>query len=119
MDFDSSRPIYVQLLEDFKIKISTGFWKPGEKIPAVRNLAVEYEVNPNTVQRALAELEREGLCESKRTAGRFVTEDIPKIHTLSKGAFSNFADDFIHGMISLEIKKEDAILKLTKYWKEE
>ena len=88
MDFDNNRPIYIQLLEDFKIKISTGEWEAGDKIDSVRNLATDYKVNPNTIQRALAELEREGLCESQRTIGRFVTEDEKKIKSLSNRAFT-------------------------------
>lgn len=118
MDFDSSRPIYLQLLEDFKIKISTGAWPPGSKIDSVRSLAASYQVNPNTVQRALADLEREGLCESKRTAGRFVTEEVNKIDHLSDKAFYKFADDFIVGMNDLDIKKSAAIHRLESYWEE-
>ena len=118
MDFDNNRPIYIQLVEDFKIKISTGEWKAGEKIDSVRNLATSYKVNPNTIQRALTELEREGLCESQRTIGRFVTEDIKKIKSLSNRAFESFADDFITGMESLNIKKDDALNELKDYWEE-
>ncbi len=118
MDFDNNRPIYIQLVEDFKIKISTGKWKAGDKIDSVRNLATTYKVNPNTIQRALTELEREGLCESRRTIGRFVTEDKEKIKSLSNRAFESFADDFISGMESLKIKKEDALEELTNYWEE-
>ena len=118
MDFDNNRPIYIQLVEDFKIKISTGEWQAGDKIDSVRNLATTYKVNPNTIQRALAELEREGLCESQRTIGRFVTEDKGKIKSLSNSAFESFADDFINGMESLNIKKGDAIEELTNYWEE-
>ena len=118
MDFDNNRPIYIQLLEDFKIKISTGEWQAGDKIDSVRNLATTYKVNPNTIQRALTELEREGLCESQRTIGRFVTEDKSKIKSLSNRAFESFADDFINGMESLNIRKRDAIEELTNYWEE-
>lgn len=118
MDFDNNRPIYIQLVEDFKIKISTGEWKAGEKIDSVRNLATSYKVNPNTIQRALTELEREGLCESQRTIGRFVTEDKSKIKSLSNRAFESFADDFISGMESLNIKKDDALKELKDYWEE-
>lgn len=118
MDFDNNRPIYIQLVEDFKIKISTGEWKAGEKIDSVRNLATSYKVNPNTIQRALTELEREGLCESQRTIGRFVTEDEKKIKSLSNRAFESFADDFISGMKSLNIKKDDALKELKDYWEE-
>lgn len=118
MDFDNNRPIYIQLVEDFKIKISTGEWKAGEKIDSVRNLATSYKVNPNTIQRALTELEREGLCESQRTIGRFVTEDEKKIKSLSNRAFESFAEDFISGMESLNIKKDDALKELKDYWEE-
>ena len=118
MDFDNNRPIYIQLVEDFKIKISTGDWKAGSKIDSVRNLATSYKVNPNTIQRALTELEREGLCESQRTIGRFVTENVKKIKNLSNKAFTSFADDFISGMESLNIKKDDALKELKDYWEE-
>lgn len=118
MDFDTNRPIYIQLVEDFKIKISTGEWEAGDKIDSVRNLATAYKVNPNTIQRALTELEREGLCESQRTIGRFVTEDTKKIKNLSNRAFTSFADDFITGMESLNIDKDQALKDLKDYWEE-
>ena len=116
MDFDTNRPIYIQLVEDFKIKISTGDWQAGSKIDSVRNLATAYKVNPNTIQRALTELEREGLCESQRTIGRFVTEDTKKIKNLSNRAFTSFADDFITGMESLNIDKDEDLKALEDYW---
>lgn len=118
MDFDTNRPIYIQLVEDFEIKISTGDWQAGSKIDSVRNLATAYKVNPNTIQRALTELEREGLCESQRTIGRFVTEDTKKIKNLSNRAFTSFADDFITGMESLNIDKDQALKDLKDYWEE-
>ena len=116
MEFDNQRPIYVQLLEEFKVKISTGQWPAGEKIDSVRNLASFYEVNPNTVQKALAELEREGLTETRRTAGRFVTENINLILNLEDDSFKKIADDFIEGAKSLNLRKDDAIRDLEKYW---
>lgn len=119
MEFDNDRPIYLQLLEDFKVKISNGKWKSGEKIDSVRNLAKEYEVNPNTVQRALQELEREGLCESQRTLGRFVTKDKKLIDKLGNRAFNQACDEFIEKSHALKIKKREALVKLEKYWEEE
>lgn len=116
MEFDNQRPIYVQLLEEFKVKISTGQWPAGEKIDSVRNLASIYEVNPNTVQKALAELEREGLTETRRTAGRFVTENINLILNLEDDSFKKIADEFIEGAKSLNLRKDDAIRDLEKYW---
>jgi len=69
------RPIYLQLQELLKLSIISGIHPPGSKLPAVRDLAIDAAVNPNTLQRALAELEREGLVHAQRTSGRFVTED--------------------------------------------
>ena len=79
MQFDPSAPIWLQLVDEFVRRIVTGRWPSGEKIPAVRELAALLLVNPNTVQRALAELERRGLASSERTAGRFVTDDVALI----------------------------------------
>lgn len=118
MEFDSSRPIYLQLLEEFKVKISTGQWEPGAKIDSVRNLARDYEVNPNTVQKALAELERAGLTETRRTAGRFVTDDKNLISKLEDNSFYKIADEFISGAENLNLKKDDAINQLKQYWEE-
>lgn len=118
MEFDNDRPIYIQLLEDFKVKISSGKWKSGDKIDSVRNLAKEYEVNPNTVQRALQELEREGLCESQRTLGRFITEDKRLIDRLGDSSFEQACDDFIEKSLSLKIEKDEALVRLDKYWED-
>lgn len=118
MEFDASRPIYLQLLEEFKLKISTGQWEPGAKIDSVRNLASLYEVNPNTVQKALVELERVGLTETRRTAGRFVTDDKNLISKLEDNSFYKIADDFISGAESLNLEKEEAINQLRIYWEE-
>lgn len=73
--YDSNIPIYLQIMEKIKRRIVSGEWKAGERVPAVRELALEFGVNPNTMQRALSELEREGLLFSERTAGRFITSD--------------------------------------------
>ncbi len=75
VEFDNSQPIYQQLMDVWRRKIVSGRWQLGERVPSVRDLAAEYGVNPNTVQRALAELEREELLFSNRTVGRLVTTD--------------------------------------------
>lgn len=118
MDFDNDRPIYLQILEDFKQKISAGKRKAGEKIDSVRNLAKIYKVNPNTVQRSLAELEREGLCKSQRTSGRFVTDDLELINSLSKTALDLICDDFITNAKKLKISKKDALDKIEDRWED-
>lgn len=118
MNFDNSRPIYLQILEDFKLKISSGQWKVNDKIEPVRKLAEDYEVNPNTVQRALTELEREGLAVSNRTSGRFVTENTDLIKKIGNKAFDLACDDFIEKSNSLKIEKAQAMEILDDYWEE-
>lgn len=77
--FDSSRPIYAQLAERLRDRIIGGDYPPGARLDSVRDLASAAGVNPNTMQRALAELERQGLVYTERTAGRFVTTDTGRI----------------------------------------
>ena len=74
-ELDNDRPIYLQLMERIQQDIVSGIYKPGDRLPSVRDLAVEAAVNPNTMQKALSELERSGLVYSQRTSGRFITED--------------------------------------------
>lgn len=77
--FDSGRPIYSQLLEKITADIVSGALEPGQRLPGVREMAAEYGVNPNTVQRTMAELERQGLVYAERTTGRFVTTDTERL----------------------------------------
>ena len=83
--FSNDAPIYTQLIEQIQVGIVAGAFPPGERLPSVRDLATEAGVNPNTMQRALAELERDGLVFSQRTAGRFVTEDKTMIERAKRG----------------------------------
>ena len=82
--FSGERPIYTQLVEQLQIRIVTGTYPPASRLPSVRELAEEAAVNPNTMQRALSELENRGLVFSQRTAGRFVTEDARRITLLRR-----------------------------------
>ena len=76
---DNNRPVYIQLVEQLKSKIISGEFKAGEKIDSVRSLAEDAQVNPNTMQKALVELERQELVFTKRTSGRFVTDNEERI----------------------------------------
>ena len=78
-NFRNDLPIYSQLVEQIKRGIVSGAFAPGERLSSVRDMAMEAGVNPNTMQRALQELEREGLVFSQRSSGRFVTEDVSVI----------------------------------------
>ena len=82
--FQPDRPIYVQLIERIKLLIVSGAYPAGSRLPSVRDMASEASVNPNTLQKALSELEREGLVYTQRTSGRFVTEDENMIKQVKK-----------------------------------
>lgn len=75
MQFDNGLPIYLQIVQEMTLRALSGAIQPGEKIPPVRELAAEFGVNPNTMQRAMAEMEREGLVYTERTNGRFLTKE--------------------------------------------
>ncbi len=94
-EFNNEQPLYLQLLSEFRRKIAAGEWQPGEKIDSVRNLALHYEVNPNTVQRALTELEREELAFAERTMGRFISNNPERIKRLRKDLILQEAHLFI------------------------
>lgn len=100
-NLEADRPIYAQLIEKIQQQIVTGVYKPGEKIPPVRELAEEASVNPNTMQKALAELERMGLLFSQRTSGRFVTEDETTIRCIKEELASIQMNKFLSVMSEL------------------
>lgn len=96
--FDASRPIYAQLVERLKARILAGTYPPGGHLDSVRDLAAAAGVNPNTMQRALAQLETEGLVHTERTAGRYVTEDTALIEQLRTDTARTLASDFLEKM---------------------
>ena len=112
-NIESDRPIYIQLVEHIKYQIIAGEYKPGDRVPSVRELAATAAVNPNTMQKALAELERVGLMYTQRTSGRFITDDIEMINTLKKEIAFEQIDNFIKNMSALGIDKAE-VLELFK-----
>lgn len=116
MQFDSSLPIWIQLVTEFSRRIVVGQWPAGTRIPGVRGLAAELGVNPNTIQRALSELEREGLCRTERTSGRFVTDDADRIDQLRADLAEEAADDFIDHARSFGMGRAQAQRLLTERW---
>ena len=109
IDRQARKPVYEQLLEQFERLILTGVLRPGDQLPSVRSLSLELSVNPNTVQRAFQELEKEGLVYSARTSGRFVTEDEKLIdqkrHEIAQTLMKNFVTEMTAiGFSSPEIK---------------
>lgn len=106
---DNNKPVYIQLVEQLKSKIISGEFKAGEKIDSVRSLAEDAEVNPNTMQKALVELEREGLLFSKRTSGRFVTDDEEKIKSMRKEVANEEIKNLKINLERLGFTKEEII----------
>ena len=106
-NLDSSRPIYLQIIERVQMDIITGRYQRGDKLPSVRDLAQEAAVNPNTMQKALSELERSGLIYSQRTSGRFITEDKELIHQMKKELAAAEVSAFVAHMKQLGITPEE------------
>ena len=103
MDFElqSSRPIWLQLAEQLGRRIVTGVYPPGSRFPTVRELAAEAGVNPNTMQRALGQLESEGLVITNRTAGRTVTEDVAVLDAMRKRLAEELREKYFSDMKEL------------------
>lgn len=106
-EFDAGRPIYLQLCELLIQAIVSGAFSPGQRLAGVRELALQYGVNPNTAQRTMAELERQGLVYSERTAGRFVTTDEALIASVRKAAALEQASAFLKKMENLGITPKE------------
>ena len=111
--FRSDLPIYSQLVEQIKLGIVSGSLLPGERLMSVRDMATEAGVNPNTMQRALQELERDGMVYSQRTAGRFVTENMQVIEWAKKKFAEEQIRSFLGAMKKLGYQREEifALLK--------
>ncbi len=107
--FTDDRPIYIQLMEQIQLKIICGQYKVGEKLPSVRDLASEAAVNPNTMQKALSELERIGLVFSQRTSGRFITEDSNMVENMRKDLAREQIEKFLSNMEKIGFSKKEAI----------
>ena len=99
--YDDSLPIYTQLVGQIKTAIVSGELQPGGKLPAVRELAIEAGVNPNTMQRALSQLESAGLVETNRTAGRTVSADGDRIDALRRELLKRAAGDYLSEALAL------------------
>jgi DNA-binding transcriptional regulator YhcF (GntR family) len=118
-NLQSDRPIYSQLIEKVQLLIVSGVYPAGSKLPSVRDLAAEASVNPNTMQRALAQLENEGLLYSQRTSGRFVTEDVEKVMQTKNSLAANLIHTFIRKMNQLGYNKQQIFSMLSQIMKEE
>lgn len=108
-NFNDDRPIYIQLMEQIQLRILSGVYRVGEKLPSVRDMASDASVNPNTMQKALTELERTGLVFSQRTSGRFITEDRDMIKDIRDNLAKNQIEKFLHNMEEIGYTKKETI----------
>jgi GntR family transcriptional regulator len=112
---DAKQPIYLQLIRQIERAILSGEYAPGEKLPPVRELAADASVNPNTMQRALGQLEQVGLVYAKRTLGRFVTEDAELIASLKQKMAKGMIEDFLRKMQEMGVTAEEAAELIRSY----
>ncbi len=116
--FQLTQPIYLQIMERIKKEIVAEKLLPTQQLPTVRELALQYQVNPNTVQRALSELERLNLVKSDRTIGRFVTDDQSLIQSLKEQMIMDKVNTFVSELDQLKVSQEDSINYLKQAFKE-
>lgn len=107
--FDNDRPIYIQLVEKLRIEIVSGKLKVGERLPSVRELALTVRVNPNTMQKALVELESEGLVYTERTNGKFVTNNKELIEKIKREFAKQKVNNYLNDMKNIGITYEESI----------
>ena len=108
-EFNNNTPIYLQIVEKIRMAIISGELKPGERLPSIRDLAVETKVNPNTMQKAMVELEEQGFIYTERTNGKFVTNDASLLLGFKKKHAYELTLDFIKDMQSIGYTVEQAI----------
>lgn len=118
-DLKSDRPIYAQLIEQIQLMVVSGIYPAGAKLPPVREMAADAAVNPNTMQRALAQLENDGLLYSQRTSGRFVTEDVEKIMQIKNSLAVEVIHEFIDKMNRLGYDRQQILVLLDRTLKED
>lgn len=108
-NFNSDKPVYMQIVDEIKARIISGEYTAGQRIPSVRELAEEARVNPNTMQKALSETERQGLIFSMRTSGKYITNDEIKIAELKSDTAKGECEAFISRMSKLGFSKNEIL----------
>ena len=116
-NFKNGIPIYTQIVDELTMRIASGQYSPGDKLESVRDLAMDAGVNPNTMQRALAELERRGLVFSERTSGRFVTKDENTLKELHEELAGKYFEELTDKLRKIGMSGEE-IASAVKKWLE-
>lgn len=119
MAFSPAIPIYMQIIDKIKHEIVSGERLPGSRVETVRDMAQDMGVNPNTVQRAFAELEREGLMFTERTSGRYITDDAELIKKIKEELIFSSIADFVSHMRKSGFTDDDIVRLVKKYIEED
>ena len=119
MNFQNERPMYLQIVEQMEMEIMSGHYPKGSKLPTVRELAMQYKVNPNTMQKAFVELEQRGLVFAKRTSGRYVSENESVIENVKQQAAKAKTQEYIRYVRQLGLEEEDILRLFKEYGKGE
>ena len=114
-EFNDTAPIYLQITDIIKKRIIAGELKPGEQLPSVRQTAEDMKVNPNTVIRSYAELEREGIAEKRRGMGTFISENTAVIENVRNEVSHKLVSDFVSGMDECGFPAADIIALVQKH----
>lgn len=117
--FNNDSPIYLQIMDEIKFRIAQGKLKSGDQVPPVRELAMKAGVNPNTMQKALAELEREGVLYSQRTSGRYVAGPEDGGLSMRDKVSFKYAQSYVEGMRGLGYENGELVDRLKVYLEEE
>ena len=113
--FKDGIPIYQQIIQVMQYRIASGTYSPGEKLPSVRDLALEAGVNPNTMQRALSEMERDGLLHAERTSGRFITTNEGVLTDLRDSLASECIHEMFENLSRLGLAPDQAMEAVKTY----
>ena len=109
MNYSTSVPIYLQVMDSIKEKIVTGKIPPGEKLPSGRDMALQYTINPNTAARVYQMLEQEQVCFTRRGLGTFVTEDQDRISRLKQEMAEKLVREFLSGIAKLDMSRAEVL----------
>ncbi|MBL4964221.1 GntR family transcriptional regulator [Bacillus halotolerans] len=114
-DFQSSKPIYLQIADQIFYRLVRQELVPGDKLPSVREMAIQTKVNPNTIQRTYSEMERLGIVETRRGQGTFIADKAEIVDELKERLTREVFESFIHQMAELGLTKEDMLAGIKKY----
>ena len=117
-NFKNGIPIYSQIMDEMTMRIASGAYAPGDKLPSVRDLAMEAGVNPNTMQKAMAELERLGLVYSERTSGRFITKEEKILEELHEKLAKKYFDELSEKLRKIGMSDADIKTAVSKWMKD-